>query len=69
MNDFTKSELEAIRDNLVVPECFNEKSILYEAYQKILDMIVNYSEIKPPKMASYCCQKCNEEWNKCGCKK
>lgn len=44
MNDFTKAELEAIRDNLVVPECFNQKSILYFAYQKIIGMIDNYCD-------------------------
>ena len=27
MNDFTREELESIRDNLVVPECFIQKSI------------------------------------------
>lgn len=67
MNDLSKEELEAIRDNLVVPECFNQKSILYAAYQKILVMIDDYCD-HPENMSMYSlgveyCAKCKRKLN------
>lgn len=44
MNDFTKEELICIRDNIVVPENHNDKSIVLMAYHKIMGMIDNFCE-------------------------
>jgi len=44
MNDFTKEELICIRDHIVVPQSNEEKSIIYNAYHKLLGMIDNYCE-------------------------
>lgn len=74
MNDFTKDEL-----NLILQLCVHRAESISgvefgrQGYGKLFDktkyMIDNYHEIKLPTMATYCCQKCNEEWNKCECKK
>ena len=45
MNDFTKDELIAIRDNLSAAYTPEENSILYGIYEKIQSMIDNYPEI------------------------
>ena len=72
MNNFTKEELEEIESSLIfkmdkgnpTPDKF-----VHDLVDKIQSMIDNYSEIKPPTMADYCCGKCNEEWHKCECGK
>ena len=44
MNDFTKDELIAIRDNLSAAYTPKENSILYGIYEKLQSMIENYCE-------------------------
>ena len=72
MNDFAKEELEQL---LSWADVYTElgrswtTKLQMPLINKIQTMIDNYFEITTPTMASYCCNKCNEEWIKCECKK
>ncbi len=73
MNDFTKEELESIIEAFEYIEsdpAWRKITGWDDGLKiKIQSMIDNYCEITIPTMASYVCNKCNEEWHNCECKK
>ena len=73
MNDFTKEELKCLHNAIVlqlrdIPMSETNAIKRSELVGKIQSMIESYTELKPPTMANYCCDKCNEEWHRCECK-
>jgi hypothetical protein len=69
MNDFTKEELIEIAEYCNwEPHDTGHSDFRRNLRMKLQSMIDNYSEIKPPTMANYCCPKCIEEWHQCECK-
>lgn len=72
MNDFTREELETIRNQIY--SCMDRTNLWRTTENnalvaKIQSMIDDYCEITIPTMADYCCSNCNEEWHNCECKK
>jgi hypothetical protein len=71
MNDFTKEELMWISEQLehITQDYSYVDKEAYSIQEKVQSMIDNYENLLIPKMADYVCNRCNEEWKDCECKK